>query len=399
MVGRARGERGQLLADRRRCRHRERPRRRRRPVGDRRPEVEAVGGRLAARIDRAGDRGRRRTGTVGRDSGRRVEARCRRTRRPASPAPRAGRRAGIECAPRAGTLKARCACIAITRRRRRSATRPGGRWSRSCGSASATPPSRTPRAARRAPDWTPPAPRSPRPRCVRAARRLHRRWLGGRQPGRARSPRARHRGRVVTTMLEHPAVALALSSTDAELAFAPVRPDGVVDRSALEQLVRPGDRLCTIIWASNLTGAIQPVREIAELCAERGVPLHVDAVQAAAWLPLAARRAARRGDGCDRRAQAARAEGSRSPRGPRRRHARPGAARGRPGARAATGHRERRAGLRARGCTRPARRRLGDRGRHRSAARSLRGQLFGPSFRTSRSQPRAPRACPDTASR
>ncbi len=97
---------------------------------------------------------------------------------------------------------------------------------------------------------------------------------------------ARQSGRVVTTMLEHPAVALALSSTDAELAFAPVGSDGVVDRSALEQLIRPGDRLCTIIWASNLTGVIQPVREIAELCAERGVPLHVDAVQAAAWLPL-----------------------------------------------------------------------------------------------------------------
>jgi cysteine desulfurase len=97
---------------------------------------------------------------------------------------------------------------------------------------------------------------------------------------------ARQPGRVVTTMLEHPAVALSLSSTDAELVFAPVRPDGVVDLPAVEQLVRPGDRLCTIIWASNLTGAIQPVREIAELCAERGVPLHVDAVQAAAWLPL-----------------------------------------------------------------------------------------------------------------
>ena len=31
---------------------------------------------------------------------------------------------------------------------------------------------------------------------------------------------------------------------------------------------------------------IQPVRAIAELCAERGVPLHLDAVQASAWLPL-----------------------------------------------------------------------------------------------------------------
>ena len=42
---------------------------------------------------------------------------------------------------------------------------------------------------------------------------------------------------------------------------------------ALAELIRPGDRLCAVIWASNLTGVIQPVREIAELCAERGVPL------------------------------------------------------------------------------------------------------------------------------
>jgi cysteine desulfurase len=34
--------------------------------------------------------------------------------------------------------------------------------------------------------------------------------------------------------------------------------------------------------ANNVTGAVQPVSDVADLCAERGVPLHVDAVQAAA---------------------------------------------------------------------------------------------------------------------
>jgi cysteine desulfurase len=92
-------------------------------------------------------------------------------------------------------------------------------------------------------------------------------------------------GRVVTTPLEHPAVAGAVATAD-EVAVAPVNGDGVVDLGALDELIRPGDRLCAVIWASNLTGSIQPVREIAELCAERGVPLHLDAVQAAAWLPL-----------------------------------------------------------------------------------------------------------------
>jgi cysteine desulfurase len=93
-------------------------------------------------------------------------------------------------------------------------------------------------------------------------------------------------GRVVTTPLEHPAVAATVAANADDLATAPVSAAGIVDLDALEELVRPGDRLCAVIWASNLTGAIQPVREIAGLCAERGVPLHLDAVQAAAWLTL-----------------------------------------------------------------------------------------------------------------
>ena len=50
--------------------------------------------------------------------------------------------------------------------------------------------------------------------------------------------------------------------------------------SAFDEAVRPGDLLCCLIWASNLTGVIQPVAEAAAICAERGVPLHLDAVQA-----------------------------------------------------------------------------------------------------------------------
>lgn len=93
-------------------------------------------------------------------------------------------------------------------------------------------------------------------------------------------------GRVVTTPLEHPAVARTFAAAADEIAIAAVDAQGVVELASLASLIRPGDRLCAVIWASNLTGVIQPVRQIAELCAERGVPLHLDAVQAAAWLPL-----------------------------------------------------------------------------------------------------------------
>jgi cysteine desulfurase len=99
-------------------------------------------------------------------------------------------------------------------------------------------------------------------------------------------------GRLVVSAIEHPAVrepALALERRGFEVAWAPVDGSGVVDVEALAGLVRPGDRLCAVMWANNVTGVIQPVAESAELCAAAGVPLHVDAVQAAASLPVGLR--------------------------------------------------------------------------------------------------------------
>jgi cysteine desulfurase len=96
-------------------------------------------------------------------------------------------------------------------------------------------------------------------------------------------------GRVVVSAIEHPAVrepALELERRGFEVVWAPVDGAGVVDAGALERLVRPGDRLCAVMWANNVTGAIQPVAEAAELCAAASVPLHVDAVQAAAAMPV-----------------------------------------------------------------------------------------------------------------
>lgn len=96
-------------------------------------------------------------------------------------------------------------------------------------------------------------------------------------------------GRLVVSAVEHPAVrepALELERRGFEVAWAPVDGLGVVDVDALAQLVRPGDRLCAVMWANNVTGVVQPVAEVAAICAAAGVPLHVDAVQAAAALPI-----------------------------------------------------------------------------------------------------------------
>jgi cysteine desulfurase len=90
-------------------------------------------------------------------------------------------------------------------------------------------------------------------------------------------------GRIVTTPLEHPAVSGAVDALErhgCEVVTLPVDPDGRVPVEAFDDAVQPGDLVCSLIWASNLTGVIQPVAEVAAICAERGVPLHLDAVQA-----------------------------------------------------------------------------------------------------------------------
>ncbi len=60
----------------------------------------------------------------------------------------------------------------------------------------------------------------------------------------------------------------------------------MIDLERFAELVQAGDRLAAAMWANNVTGVVQPVAEIAAVCRERGVPLHVDAVQAAAGLAL-----------------------------------------------------------------------------------------------------------------
>jgi len=90
-------------------------------------------------------------------------------------------------------------------------------------------------------------------------------------------------GRIVASAIEHPAVrepVRALAERGWDVAWAPVDAAGLLDLDAFAELVRPGDALACAMWANNVTGVVQPVAEAAAICAERGVPVHVDAVQA-----------------------------------------------------------------------------------------------------------------------
>jgi cysteine desulfurase len=96
-------------------------------------------------------------------------------------------------------------------------------------------------------------------------------------------------GRLVLSAIEHPAVrepARELERRGFEVVWAPVDGEGTVDAGEFERLVRPGDRLAAAMWANNVTGVVQPVQRLAAAAADRGVPFHTDAVQAAASLPV-----------------------------------------------------------------------------------------------------------------
>ncbi|MBH0109017.1 cysteine desulfurase [Salinibacterium sp. NG22] len=100
-------------------------------------------------------------------------------------------------------------------------------------------------------------------------------------------PRGRH---IVTSAIEHEAV---LESVDYlarihgfEVTVLPVDAHGLINLDEARDALRPDTTLCTVMYANNEIGAVQPIAALAELCRTHGVPLHTDAVQAAGWLPL-----------------------------------------------------------------------------------------------------------------
>ncbi len=108
--------------------------------------------------------------------------------------------------------------------------------------------------------------------------------------GIARAQRAAGRGgHVVTSQIEHHAVLHACEQLEQEgfrVTYVPVDGDGLVDPAAVAAALRDDTALVSIMAVNNEIGVIQPVREIAAICRERGVPMHTDAVQAAGHLPV-----------------------------------------------------------------------------------------------------------------
>ena len=95
---------------------------------------------------------------------------------------------------------------------------------------------------------------------------------------------------VVATRLDHNSVLRPLHhlAERGTIAYdlAPFDGRGFVDPDAIAALIRPTTRAVVMCHASNVLGTIQPIAAIARVCAERGVPLVVDAAQGAGQVPI-----------------------------------------------------------------------------------------------------------------
>jgi cysteine desulfurase len=88
---------------------------------------------------------------------------------------------------------------------------------------------------------------------------------------------------IVTTEVEHPSILSTckfLEEQGVKVTYLPVNDQGIIDAQTLSGFITDKTALVSIMWASNETGMIFPIREIGEICKEKGVLFHSDAVQA-----------------------------------------------------------------------------------------------------------------------
>ncbi|MGA3067412.1 MAG: aminotransferase class V-fold PLP-dependent enzyme [Tepidisphaeraceae bacterium] len=101
----------------------------------------------------------------------------------------------------------------------------------------------------------------------------------------------RQKGHVICTQIDHNSILRPLNAlADAgcvEQTRVPIDPQtGLADPQEIARSIRPDTRLIAITHASNVTGTVQPIRQIGQIARQRGVPFIVDAAQSAGHLPI-----------------------------------------------------------------------------------------------------------------
>ncbi len=94
---------------------------------------------------------------------------------------------------------------------------------------------------------------------------------------------------IITTSIEHHAVLHTceyLEKFGFEITYLPVNDFGIVDVAELKKAITDKTILVSIMFANNEIGTIQPISNIGQICREKGVIFHTDAVQAVGNVPI-----------------------------------------------------------------------------------------------------------------
>lgn len=101
----------------------------------------------------------------------------------------------------------------------------------------------------------------------------------------------RQNGHAICTCIDHNSILRPLRAME-EYGYlhttrVPVSGEtGLVDPDDIRRSIRPDTNLIAITHVSNVTGTIQPIREIGRIAREAGIPFIVDAAQSAGHVPI-----------------------------------------------------------------------------------------------------------------
>jgi len=94
---------------------------------------------------------------------------------------------------------------------------------------------------------------------------------------------------IIISEVEHPSIiatARFIESLGCKVTYLPINSKGLIEAQSVRDAITSKTALVSVMWANNETGAIFPVQEIGEICAEHNVLFHTDAVQAIGKLPV-----------------------------------------------------------------------------------------------------------------
>ena len=94
---------------------------------------------------------------------------------------------------------------------------------------------------------------------------------------------------IISTKFEHHAVLHTLNKLEKEgfeITLIDVNENGIVKSEDVEKAIREDTALVTVMFANNEIGTVQPIAEIGEICRNKGVIFHTDAVQAAGHIAI-----------------------------------------------------------------------------------------------------------------